>query len=165
MNPLRGGWVILVTVIAAMALAIVRAPLAAPDWLQWLRPDWVLAVFFFWAIAAPQRVGVVTAWITGLVLDALLAAPLGLGGICLALSTYGVLRVRNRLHMYSLVQQTAVLLAVALVVHVVNRSVLAYVRDVDWWTLALVAPALATALVYPLLALVLGALARRFRVQ
>jgi len=164
-NPLRGGWVILVTVIAAMGLAATRAPMGSPDWLQWVRPHWTLAVFFFWTLAARERIGVFSAWVAGLFLDALLAKPLGLSAICLAFAVYLAQRFHDRLHMYSLAQRTLAMLAVAVVVVFVDRTVTTVVLGVDWWTPSLILPALTTALVYPVLSYALTAVQAGFRVR
>ncbi len=37
MNPARGGWLILFTLLCAMVLAILHLPETLPDWLGWLR--------------------------------------------------------------------------------------------------------------------------------
>ena len=160
MNPFQGGWLVLVTVIATMILAEVRLPVG-PDWLVWLRPDWAMAVFFFWGVTAPKRVGVVSAWIVGLFFDSLLAHPLGVNGVCLACATYVAKRYHDRLSLYTVFQQFAVVLGIAALVQFVKHSVVVVVFDADWTVLAIVGPTLTTALVYPPLALALGELARR----
>ncbi len=148
-----------------MALAAARLPGTVPDWLAWWRPDWVLAVFFFWAVAVPERVGIVSAWIAGLFLDAILGTPLGLSSICLALATYLVRRFNSRLVMFSLLQRTLAVLVLAETGQFIHRSVLTIIHDVDWLTPALYAPALATAVVYPVISLGLGALTIRLPVR
>lgn len=148
-----------------MALAAARLPDNTPDWLGWWRPDWVLAVFFFWALAAPERVGIISAWIAGLFLDAILGTPLGLNGICLALATYLAQRFASRLVMFSLLQRTLAVVVLVEGAQVIHRSVLTVVYDVDWLTPALFGPALATGVVYPVISLGLQALAGRFPVR
>lgn len=156
---------IFLTVLVAMALAVARAPFNAPDWLGWWRPDWVLAVFFFWAVATPDRVGIISAWIGGLFVDAILGTPLGLGGICLALATYLAKRFNGRLVMFSLLQRTLAVVVLAEAVQLIHRSVLSLIHDVDWLTPALFGPALATAVVYPAISLGLEALTVRHPVR
>ena len=151
--------------LVALALAAARAPADAPEWLGWWRPDWTLAVFFFWAVAAPERIGTFCAWIAGLFLDAILGTPLGLNGICLALATYLARRFNSRLVMFSLLQRTLAVLVLAEAAQVMHRSVLTIVHDVDWLTPALYAPAVATAVVYPAISLGLEALNVRFVVR
>ena len=40
MNPMAGGWLILLTLAFAMLLAVVHLPETWPAWLGWLRPVW-----------------------------------------------------------------------------------------------------------------------------
>ncbi|MYD97147.1 MAG: rod shape-determining protein MreD [Gammaproteobacteria bacterium] len=148
-----------------MALAAARLPFDAPDWLGWCRPDWVLAVFFFWAVATPDRVGIVSAWIAGLFVDAIIGTPLGLSGFCLALATYLAKRFNGRLVMFSLLQRTLAVLVLAEAVQLIHRSVLTFIHGVDWLTPALFGPALATAVVYPAISLGFVALTVRYPVR
>ncbi len=163
MNPLGGGWLIAASLVVAMVLAIARLPVG-PDWLAWLRPDWAVAVMFFWGVAAPGRVGPMSAWITGLFFDVILAVPLGLTGICLAFATYVAKRFEERLSLYPLPQQMLVVLGVTFLVQLVKRSAL-FLLDTDWSTWAVFGPTLTTALVYPLVVALLLLLIRRFGVR
>jgi len=54
LSPLHGGWLILVSLVAAMVLAVARVE-GGPDWLAWLRPDWAVAVLFFWGVAGNRE--------------------------------------------------------------------------------------------------------------
>ena len=163
MNPLHGGWLILASLVAAMVLAAARVG-GAPEWLAWLRPDWAVAVMFFWGVAAPSRVGPMSAWVVGLFFDVLVAGPLGLTGICLAFATYIARRFEERLSLYTLWQQLAVVFGIALVIQLVKRTVL-FLLDTEWSVWAVLGPTLTTALVYPLVALVLSVAARRVHVR
>ncbi|MDE0658883.1 MAG: rod shape-determining protein MreD [Gammaproteobacteria bacterium] len=163
MNPLRGGWLILLSLVGAMVLAVARVD-AGPDWLAWLRPDWAIAVMFYWGVAAPSRVGPMSAWVAGLFFDVLLAGPLGLTGICLAFATYIAKRLEERLSLYTLWQQMAVVLGIALVIGLVKRTVL-FLLDLEWSTWGVFGPALTTSLVYPAVAFVLSMAARRVELQ
>ena len=163
MNPLRGGWLVLASLVGAMVLAVARLG-AGPDWLAWFRPDWAIAVMFYWGVAAPSRVGPMSAWVVGLFFDVLVAGPLGLTGICLAFATYLAKRFEERLSLYTLWQQMAVVLGIALVVQLVKRTVL-FLLDMEWSTWGVFGPALTTSLVYPLVALLLSTAARRVEVE
>jgi len=163
MNPTNGGWLILLTLIAAMILTVAELPIGEAHWLRWLGPDWSLAVLFFWAIAAPARIGMVSAWCVGFFFDALLGAshPFGLHGIGFAFTVFVVGRLHQRLGMVNVVQQSALLLALALAVQVFKGLVRAFLVDGELSPL-LALPAVTTVLVYPLLATILRRLADRF---
>ena len=163
MNPLHGGWLILVSLVGAMVLAVVRVE-GGPDWLVWLRPDWAVAVMFFWGVAAPSRVGPMSAWVAGLFFDVLVAGPLGLTGICLAFATYIAKRFEERLNLYTVWQQVAAVFGIAAVIQLVKRTAL-FLLDIEWSVWAVLGPTLTTALVYPLVALLLSVAARRVPVQ
>ena len=78
----------MLTLAGALILTVVHAPLAWPDWLGWLRPGWVVLVVFFWVMELPHRIGLVSAWIVGLLVDVLYADPLGLNGLVLAATVW-----------------------------------------------------------------------------
>ena len=163
MNPLHGGWLILASLVGAMVLAVVRLG-GGPDWLAWMRPDWAVAVMFFWGAAAPSRVGPMSAWVAGLFFDVLVAGPLGLTGICLAFATYIARRYEERLSLYTVWQQLAVLFGIVAAIQLVKRTVL-FLLDIEWSTWAVLGPTLTTALVYPLVALLLSIAGRRVKVR
>lgn len=163
MNPLHGGWLILVSLVGAMILAVARVE-GGPDWLVWLRPDWAVAVIFFWGVTTPSRVGPMSAWVVGLFFDVLVAGPLGLTGICLAFATYIAKRFEERLSLYTVWQQMAVVFGIAAVIQMVKRTVL-FLLDIEWSAWAVLGPTLTTALVYPLVALLLSIAAQRVQVQ
>ena len=163
MNPLHGGWLVLASVVGAMILTVLRLEVG-PDWLAWLRPDWAVAVMFYWGIAAPSRVGPMSAWIVGLFFDVLVAGPLGLTGICLAFATYIAKRFEERLSLYPWLQQMAVVLGIAVLVQLVRRTTL-LLLDTEWSTWAVIGPSVTTALVYPAVAFLLAAAAQRVRLK
>ena len=118
MNPARGGWLIGLTLVAAMPLAILNVPLVTPEWLFLLRPDWAVGVLFFWAVTAPRRVGVFSAWFVGLFFDVLLGPSytLGLHGICFAATVFIGSHFHAWLQTTHVVQQALVLGVVVLAV-------------------------------------------------
>ena len=69
--------IIALTMAAGMVLAVMPLPGSVPPELGYLRPDWVVMVLIYWIIALPHRVGIVTAWGTGLIVDVLLGSLLG----------------------------------------------------------------------------------------
>lgn len=120
MNPFNGGWVILLSLLVAMLLSVFHLPESWPAWLGWLRPNWLLLVLFFWVMELPTRIGLVTAWLLGLVADALLADPLGVNGLILAGTTYLAWRFFERLRMYSVPQQCGVIFLLTLAAEVMR---------------------------------------------
>ena len=72
-------WVILSSFFVALVLAV----LPLPDWLQWGRPEWTALALIYWVIALPHRVGLVTALLLGVAVDALEGATLGQNALAL----------------------------------------------------------------------------------
>ncbi len=163
MNPTQGGWLILLTVMAAMALAVAHLPETWPQWLGWLRPAWVALVVFYWVMELPHRIGLIAAWVLGGLVDVLQAEPLGLNGLILAAITYVAWRFYERLRMYTLVQQGGVAFLLVLGAEVLRALVLE-VAEGRSWSWGLVGPALASLLLWPFVALALTWLRLRFRV-
>lgn len=97
----NGGWVIVLSFLAAMTLSI----LPLPEWARPFRPDWVALVLLYWCMALPQRVGVGTAWGIGLLMDALTTSLLGQHALGFALAVYLALRFHQQIRVFPLWQQ------------------------------------------------------------
>ena len=164
MNPAQGGWLILLSVLVALLLAIVHLPETWPQWLGWLRPAWVVMVLFFWVMEMPHRVGLVSAWLTGILLDVLYADPLGLNGVILASVTYLGWRFYERFRMYSIVQQGGVVFFLVLAGEIIRLVVqdLVFDRGFSWGVLS---PPLVSFLIWPFLYLLLSRLKLQARVE
>lgn len=164
MNPSRGGWLILLTVALAMVLAIFHLPESWPQWLGWLRPAWLAMVVFYWVMELPHRLGLISAWVIGLLLDVLYADPLGLNGFLLAAITYVGWRFYERLRMYSIVQQCVVVFLLVLL----TESLRVIVQDVAWsrgWSWGVFLPALMSMLTWPFVYLLLQRARLQVRVE
>ena len=164
MNPARGGWLILASLVCGMVLAAVHLPQTWPQWLGWLRPEWVSLVVFFWVMELPNRLGLISAWLIGAGVDVLYADPLGLNGAVLAGITYVAWRFYERLRMYSVFQHCGVLFVLIFA----SDGVRMVVRDLAWdrgWNWAIAIPALSTTLVWPIVYVVLQRLRIQFRVE
>lgn len=163
MNPTQGGWLILLTVAAAMVLAVVHGPQTWPEWLGWLRPAWVAMVIFYWVMELPHRIGLIAAWIIGALVDVLLAEPLGLNGLVLAAITYVAWRFYERLRMYSMVQQCGVVFLLVLGAELTRALVLHAVTGREWsW--GVIGPCAVSLVLWPFVAVVLTRLRLQFRV-
>jgi rod shape-determining protein MreD len=163
-NPVNGGWAILLTLIASLILAVVHLPEWWPQWLGWLRPNWVALTVFFWVLAVPQRFGLITAWLLGLLVDVLYGEPLGLNGALLAVFTYISWSLYERLRMFGALQQSILLFFMVLLAEGARMVGLLLLdqRDPQF---AFLATALASAVVWPLLRSVLEQVQRACRVH
>ncbi len=163
MNPTQGGWVILLTIVLAMLASIVHLPESWPAWLGWWRPIWVPLVLFFWVVEVPHRVGLIAAWVVGLLLDVLVADPLGLNGALLACLTFLTWRFYERLRMFAGLQQSILLFFLLSFMELIRALVLNWVQGTPMSAGLLLGP-LVSAILWPFVYLLLQRLRTGFRV-
>lgn len=91
----------LLTLAAAMVLRVMSLfPFAAE-----LNPDWIALVLIYWCIALPERFGVFTAFIIGLLTDVLTGCLLGQYALTYVLISYFSIMEHRRLRQFPLLQQ------------------------------------------------------------
>ena len=140
---------IMLSLLLALVLQVVRLPLAAPEWLGWLRPPWLLLAIVFWTLAVPTQISLIGLWLLGFAVDALNVDPLGLNGALLAAASSATHRRRNRVRMYPLVQQVGVVFLLVLGFGAVCQAVRSLAAEQPIAPM-LWGPALVSALVWPL---------------
>jgi len=102
----RLGWVGAIASSLVVAFALTIVPL--PDWANPWRPAWVAMVVIYWCLAIPERFGVLSAWIVGLLLDVLHGAILGQHALGLSFVAYVAVLYHQRVRVFPLVQQSIV---------------------------------------------------------
>jgi rod shape-determining protein MreD len=155
----RTAALVAVSLVLAMGLCIL--PLAEP-W-SLLNPDWMALVLIYWTLAVPDRVGVGTAWLTGLFADVLTGRLLGQHALAYAVIAYLSLRWYRRLRLFPVPQQCLWVLLLLLTsqllvlwtqnVHAADRLLGAY------WL-----PSLSGALLWPLVLMLLRRLRRAYNI-
>ena len=86
-------------------LAMVLAVVPLPEWALWARPEWLFMLLIYWTIALPERCGVLTAAVTGLLQDSLTGCLLGKHVLAYSLVITIALVGYKRLRMYDAWQQ------------------------------------------------------------
>lgn len=156
----RRGWVILLSVVAAMMLAV--WPL--PEWAAPYRPAWVALVLVYWTMALPERIGVGWAWTAGLAVDVLTGSLLGEHALALTLTIYLTLQVSLQVRVHPMWQQTLVvgaLLAVHEFIVLWMEGLTGSLPDLNTaW-----GPVITGALLWPWLFHILRSIRRRFEVR
>jgi len=156
----RGGWLILVSFLAAYVLTILPLPL----WLQQARPDWVALVLVYWCIATPQRVGVGVGWIAGLLQDAIQSSLFGQHALAYAVLAYLTLKLHQRFRVFPLWQQALSIMLLLLLARLLilwsNSFVGRSMHMMDYWIGALIGAAL-----WPLVFLLMRRLRSGFDVR
>jgi rod shape-determining protein MreD len=157
MTSASRGWVIAATFLIALMLTAVPLPIWAAAW----RPAWVAMVLVYWCIALPETVGMFSAFAVGLLIDAMLSAPMGQNALALTVVAYIAGVTHQRLRLYPLGQQALIvglLIMLYLVVIVAVRYALAMQRPdpLRFWF-----PAVTSAALWPWLSVLLRDLRRR----
>jgi len=111
----HNGVIILLTLLLSLIAAIMPMPIS----IDTFRPDWVLVVTMYWAIALPSRVNVITAWVMGLLLDILLGSILGIHAAAMAITIYIASGNFQKIRNFSLWQQSLVIGVLAALYHLI----------------------------------------------
>ena len=149
-----------ITIFAGMVLAVVRMPQFFPVELGFLRPDWVAMILVYWIIALPHRVGIPLAWLVGIAVDVLLGSPIGQHALSYVLIAYVAATLYQRVRMFSVWQQAAILFALLGFNQLVGFWFESIVGPTDWsfWYLL---PAVSGSFLWPSVFLILRYLRRR----
>jgi len=144
--------------------AFILASMPLPAWLDNFRPDWVMLVVIYWAMATPSKVGVTVAWCTGLLLDASYGTLIGQHAIGMVLVTYVIHIQHQRLRVASLLQQALVIF----ILLIIKQLLILWVdgmlgRTPDSWLYFL--PVLSSTLLWPWTYFILNDLRRWFSVN
>ena len=98
-----------ILIAASLAVALVLQLVELPYALAVLRPMLVPLVLVYWVMVVPQPTGLLTAWITGLLLDVLLGSVLGQHALGLTVLVFITLQVRGILSLYPIWQEALAL--------------------------------------------------------
>lgn len=96
---------IYLSVFAALLLTVMPLPQAA----KLARPDWALLVLMYWTMALPQRVGVITAFFTGFIVDVLVGTVLGVNALAFSVVIFLVAQHHLKMRNFSVLQQSLLL--------------------------------------------------------
>ena len=154
------GLIIWVSIFVSMVLVTIPMPQQFPIELGFLRPDWVLMFLIYWIIALPHRVGVLTAWSSGILVDVLSGCFIGQHALAYAIVSYAASNLYQRLRMFSVWQQAIVVLSFLVTDQLIEfgvESILGF-SEWKWWYLS---PALSGAFLWPWVFLVLRVVRRR----
>lgn len=160
---MNGVWVIGFTFLLALVLSILPLPETLPAEIGYLRPEWTAMVLMYWVIALPHRVGIVTAWILGLLVDVLLGSLLGQHAMSFVIVAYIAANLYQRLRMFSVWQQATIVFATLGLNQLVNFWIES-IAGLSEWSMWYLLPSVTGALMWPWVFLMLRHLRRRFRV-
>jgi len=142
-------------ILFSFILAAVLAAVPLPEWANVLRPAWVPLVLIYWVIAIPHRVGVISGWLVGLLLDVLVGTALGQNALALGLVAYIAYVLHMRIRVYPMWQQCLSILVLVGIYQLVTITVMRAVQ-ITPWTFWYWMQVLMSAVMWPLVSLVIG---------
>ena len=101
MSRLRIGWILPVSLLAALLLGLLPLPAAIAP----LRPYWLALVVAYWVLEEPERAGLGFAFLIGIVADLVFGSLLGEQALRLVILAFILQRFRARLRFFPLSQQ------------------------------------------------------------
>lgn len=157
MTAMGSYWMISLTVIASLLLSV--NPIDPPY--NWLRPEWTAMVVLYWTVYLPERVGVVFAWLTGLLLDGFTGVTLGQNALSLSILAYICHGLYQRMRNFAIAQQAAMVF-VLVGLHLLVGYWVESLTSNPARHLYFLAAALSSALVWPLFAVLMRYVYRSF---
>jgi rod shape-determining protein MreD len=157
MTDSRNGFVILITLVIAMLLMLVPLPEAA----RFYRPEWVVLTLVYWAMALPNRVGIGTGWLVGLLMDVTMGGVLGIMAFSYAFAVYLIARFHLQLRQYPMWQQALTILSVVTVVQLI--AIVTSNTGTTGWLIWM--PVITSTLLWPVMFPLLRSIRRTFQVS
>ena len=148
------------SILIGMVLSVIQLPTGLPAELGYLRPDWVAMVLVYWVIATPDRLGLVTAWFVGMIMDVLVGGLLGQHALSYVIVAYVAASLYQRLRMFSVLQQAAVIFVIRGLSHIVGFWIES-IAGLSQWSLWYIFPAVTGGLLWPFVFLLLRYVRRR----
>lgn len=147
-------------ILVSFLVAMILTSLPLPEGAIIYRPDWMALALIYWCMALPERIGIFTGWLLGLVLDVMYGSLLGQNAMALSIIAYLVNILHLRVRMFPLWQQSVMVLLLIML----HLAISAWIRGIAGqfsvtWTYWM--PALTSALVWPFIFIVLRDLRRQ----
>ncbi len=160
MHVPHGRWVVWFSFLVAMLLQIMPLPSLVEAW----RPDWLLLVMFYWAMALPHRYNILSAWALGVLLDIMLGAHLGIRALSMSLVVYMVVLHFQRLRNFSMWQQSLMMAGLVCLNHLFIFW-LQFIVDEARFHTDLFLPVASSMLLWPWIFYILRHVRRRYKVS
>ena len=147
-------------ILVSFLVALILTSVPLPEGAIIYRPDWMALALIYWCMALPERIGIFTGWLLGLVLDVMYGSLLGQNAMALSIIAYLVNILHLRVRMFPLWQQSVMVLLLIML----HLAISAWIRGIAGqfsvtWTYWM--PALTSALVWPFIFIVLRDLRRQ----
>ncbi|MEM5530660.1 rod shape-determining protein MreD [Gammaproteobacteria bacterium AS21] len=154
----------LLIILGTFTVAMMLSQIPLPTILEWCRPEFVALFVIYWIMALPQRFGIGSAWLIGLMLDVLKGSVLGINAIALTLIAFSTLLMHKRIRMYPVWQQ-AFFVFLLIVLNQFIFYLFQAMAGRTGGTLHFLIPAVVSALFWPWIFVLLRAIRRTFRIS
>ena len=102
-------FVVTLSVLLSIILTISTFPLG------YFSPDWIHLFLIYWILATPGSIGLVTAWVIGLLVDVVLGSTLGVNALVYSLIGYLIFKSYMVIRYLTVLQQAILILFLLLV--------------------------------------------------
>ena len=102
-------FVITLSLLLSIILTISTFPLG------YFSPDWIHLFLIYWILATPGSIGLVTAWVIGLLVDVVLGSTLGVNALVYSLIGYLIFKSYMMIRYLTVLQQSILILFLLLI--------------------------------------------------
>ncbi|MCB5160576.1 rod shape-determining protein MreD [Marinomonas algarum] len=147
-----------------LLVALMLEAMPFPEGFVWYRPEWALLVVLYWVIALPFRVGVGSAWLSGLMVDLLQGGIIGQHSLTYVIIAYVCAVFYKRLRMYHPWQQGVFICLLVSINQLLDFWIDHYVGHAEP-TLMIFMPAVITGLLWPWSFIILRSVRRMYAIR
>ena len=141
---LKSNLIIAMTFVVGFILSALPLPETIIDW----RPCWLAMLLIYWCMALPERVGILSAWLLGLLFDVQQSFILGQHALGFIFLAYIIIKNHKRMRVYPLLQQSLVVCLYLLIFQAIMLLVMLLSGTITYtWSYWL--PAFTSMLIWP----------------
>ncbi len=100
----------LLTILLTFLVSLVITLTPLPELLRPFRPQWYTLILIYWVMDQPERIGVWSGWMLGLIVDVMTESLPGQHALTLSLVAFIVIKLHTQLRVFPLWQQSVVVL-------------------------------------------------------
>ena len=140
----KSNLIIAITFVIGFVLSALPLPDTIIDW----RPCWLAMLLIYWCMALPERVGILSAWLLGLLFDVQQSFILGQHALGFIFLAYVIIKNHKRMRVYPLLQQSLVVCLYLLIFQAIMLLVMLLSGTITYTWLYWV-PAFTSMLIWP----------------
>jgi len=125
-GPIFSLVIIWLSMVCAAFLQVMPLP---PPIDLYFRPHWMLLTCLYWCLAMPHRFNIGSAWVTGLMLDVLWGATLGLNALAIGLCCAFVVHQCQRIRSYSVWHQALIMTVIVAIYQLMTATLATWLNE------------------------------------